>query len=83
MISEFKLMDKEGQTYAQIPCTWCKTVVDIPVTMIQIERWRNGAMIQQAMPQLSKDLREMFISGTCAKCWDQMFPPEDDDGEEA
>jgi hypothetical protein len=40
--------------------------------------WLEGALIQDAMPDVSRDMREMFISGTCPKCWDAMFNNEDE-----
>ena len=36
----------------------------------------NGALIQDAMPYLSADDRELLISGTCGACFDKMFPPD-------
>ena len=35
--------------------------------------WQNGKLIQDAMPYLSADERELIISGTCGKCFDEMF----------
>jgi len=79
MITELTIITREGQTYALLRCQWCPTQIEAPVDMKQIEAWRNGAMIQTAMPQLSADIREMFISGTCPKCWADMFPPPNDE----
>lgn len=42
--------------------------------------WHYGdEYIQDAMPELSPDEREMLISGVCPKCWDKMFPKEESD----
>jgi hypothetical protein len=73
MIGELTIIKREGQTYALLRCQWCPVQIECPVNMEHIEAWRQGAMIQDAMPELSADLREMFISGTCPKCWDDMF----------
>ena len=35
--------------------------------------------IQDIIPQVSPDIREMFISGMCGKCWDKMFEGFEDD----
>jgi hypothetical protein len=78
MIANLKIVEKEGQHYALLRCQWCPTQIEAPVVLEQIEAWRKGQMIQDAMPHLSKDIREMFISGTCPKCWDEMFPPEEE-----
>lgn len=32
----------------------------------------NGALIQDAFPDLDKALREQIVSGTHPKCWEQM-----------
>lgn len=83
MIKELQIFEKEGQPYALLRCNWCPTQIECPVNLEAIDRWRRGEMIQDAMPDMSADLREMFISGTCPKCWQDMFgledEPEDDD----
>jgi len=44
--------------------------------------WHNGeGFIQDLMPYLSTGERELLISGTCGRCFDEMFP-EDVDIEE-
>jgi hypothetical protein len=77
MINTLEIVEKEGQHYAKLRCQWCPTQIEVPVDLKKIDAWRKGQLIQNAMPDLSKDLREMFISGTCPKCWDEMFPPEE------
>ena len=61
-----------------VKCNWCPTVMDISVTMEQIDAWRGGMHIQDAMPHLTASEREMFISGTCDNCWTNMFGTEDE-----
>ncbi len=41
--------------------------------------WDSGVLIQDAMPRLSVNDREMLISGCCPKCWDKMWPSEDEE----
>lgn len=36
---------------------------DLDVTQEQIDRWRNGELIQNAMPQLNADDREFVKTG--------------------
>jgi hypothetical protein len=46
-----------------------------------VERWQSGDYIQDALPMLSADERELLISGICGHCFDTMFceeEPEDD-----
>jgi hypothetical protein len=45
------------------------------------KRWNNGAMIQDAFPEMSADDRERMISGTCGPCWNQLFADPDDEEE--
>jgi len=35
--------------------------------------WREGKYIQNAMPYLSADEREILVSGICGDCFDKMF----------
>ena len=41
--------------------------------------WQGGRLIQNVMPALTADQREMLISGTCPRCWDNLFPEEEDE----
>lgn len=46
-----------------------------------LELVRQGMLIQHAFPFLSSNERELLISGTCSKCWDEMFAQQDDEEE--
>jgi len=37
--------------------------MEIPVTKVQLDNWRNGALIQRAMPNLTADQREFIMTG--------------------
>lgn len=52
------------------------------VTEAQFNAWKSGTLIQVAMPQVEKDERELLISGTCGKCWEEMFKFDEGDGDE-
>jgi hypothetical protein len=46
------------------------------------ERYRqwlggHGGFIQDALPELTTDQREILMTGTCQKSWDSMFPEEE------
>jgi hypothetical protein len=62
--------------------------LDIDVTEDQIERWRAGANIQDAMPHLSAADREFVMSGITDEEWKAHFraeseeEPEERDGTE-
>lgn len=36
-------------------------------------RWKGGECIQDVFPEMTKDQREILISGTCPECWDELF----------
>jgi hypothetical protein len=46
---------------------------DIPVTQEQLDAWRSGALIQNAMPQLSADEREFIMTGITPDVWEELF----------
>lgn len=47
--------------------------MDIPVTKQQIERWRAGVLIQNAMPDLTPDQREFIMTGITPEEWNATF----------
>lgn len=64
-------------------CPLCGKIT--PVQIRRVADYRdymlNGKLAQDAFPYLSADEREMLISGICPTCWDNMFPPEEDEEE--
>ena len=52
---------------------------DLDITEEQVEAWQNGALIQDAMPQLSVADREFLINGVTDEEWRQTFGEEDED----
>ena len=55
----------------------CKNQVEMQVYVEDVTAWENGDLIQNAMPYLSADEREVLISGTCGPCFDRMFGSEE------
>lgn len=51
-------------------CPFCTKETVINVNADGWHAWREGAFIQNALPELSVDMREQLISGTCPSCWD-------------
>jgi len=42
------------------------------------ERWKSRTVdIQDALPSLSADERELLMTGTHAHCWEKMWGPDD------
>jgi len=58
------------------PFTGKVNAMDLPVTIEQVQKWENGELIQNAMPNLSADEREFLISGYTADDWSKMFGDE-------
>lgn len=46
---------------------------DIPCTQEQLDSWRNGTLIQDAMPNVPPEDREFLISGITPEEWKQSF----------
>ena len=46
--------------------------MDLPITPEQIGAWRNGMVIQRAMPHLTVSQREFLISGMTEQEWTDM-----------
>lgn len=56
-----------------IVCPFCGKTSYVVVPEKGFQDWQAGALIQDAMPELSADERELLISGICPECWDNMF----------
>ena len=49
------------------------TNVVLDVTEAQVLEWVNGAKIQDAMPQLSAEQRELLLTGITSDEWSDLF----------
>lgn len=66
-------------TYTVSATCQCGNVTEAIVPGPGLFRYNQGAFAQDAFPSLSGAEREaLFISGTCASCWDAMFSDVDD-----
>ena len=61
-----------------VPCRMCQETTDLKVNFQGFVNWKSGELIQEALPELSCDERELLISGTCGTCFDELFPSEDE-----
>lgn len=74
---KFEAIDLDELTV--IPsCRVCQKRVEIKVKHADFHKWQSGMLIQNAMPYLSKQDREMLISGTCDACFNKLFPKEEE-----
>jgi hypothetical protein len=58
-----------------VKCIKCGKEVDIKVTPEQEKELSNPnrRKIQEILPDHTPEEREMFASGLCEKCWDDIF----------
>lgn len=71
--------DEEGSNIRiTADCLECKTCYSFLINTTGYFAWRAGALIQNVLPTLSIDYKELLISGVCGRCFDKIF-----DGEEA
>jgi hypothetical protein len=56
-----------------VECWKCHDHYYIETTEDKLKRWQAGEHIQNVMPELSADHRELLISRTCPRCWDELW----------
>jgi hypothetical protein len=67
-------MDSERSMNLVLTCRICNVLqAPILVRPKDYQSWKRGELIQRAMPYLTPAEREMYISQTCALCWEAMF----------
>jgi hypothetical protein len=54
-------------------CPFCGVKNLVRVPQEQYDNWNSGMLIQNAMPNMSADDRELLMTGICNDC----FPSED------
>lgn len=55
------------------PFTGTTITINIDVTQAQLDAWKSGTLIQDAMPNLSADEREFIMTGITAEEWEELF----------
>lgn len=61
----------------EVTCIRCKKVYQIILSDKGYKRWQGGEFIQDALPELSADERELLMSSICGPCFDQLFGGSD------
>lgn len=57
-----------------VECWQCGTVYVIVVDLEGYLSWLyEGKLLQHALPQNTHDERELLLTGTCGKCYDELF----------
>ncbi len=54
-------------------CPFCGQVCQALLITAEFDAWRNGALIQNAMPTTPATTREWLISGICPDCQESIF----------
>ena len=54
-------------------CFWCGNTAQIDVPFEGFVLWNNGKLIQEALPELSSDERELLMTGTHSDCWEAAY----------
>lgn len=52
--------------------------LDLNITEEEADKFRKGALIQNAFPNLSADEREFILTGITKEEWDKTFKDEDE-----
>lgn len=73
-----KLFDKDLIDYTAT-CPFCGKQQTIKVNPVSLEVYRNGALLQDAFPNLTPAERGAIKTGICLDCWDKMFEDTDED----
>lgn len=72
-----KIEMKDGTVTKTVTCEVTGELVSVSVPVECYDAWRRGALIQRAMPMLTADEREIFITGTTNAEWDEMFKDDE------
>ena len=72
-----KTLMNEQKTDVRATCLRCGETTVIKANVSDVVAWQNGELIQDVLSYLSDDERELLISKTCGKCFDEMFPDSD------
>ena len=60
-------------TTMNLQCVHCDETHQINLNYEDVQAWKDGTLIQEALPYLNADQRELLISKTCGPCFDKMF----------
>jgi hypothetical protein len=69
-----ELIDRNGTTFVKLTytCMWCEQPNQVEVVHEEYRDWvEKGMLIQNAMPTTSAADREVLMTGSHAKCWDE------------
>jgi hypothetical protein len=86
MLHELSVLNEnpiENVATVAVTCWSCGTAFMVEVDYEGFLRWRyEGTLLQLALPQNTHDERELLLTGTCGKCYDEMFDLDDEEKED-
>jgi hypothetical protein len=59
------------------PCIITKKQISVTIPAKELNAYRRGALIQEAMPSLTASEREFLMSGMSDEAWNQTMKDED------
>jgi hypothetical protein len=62
----------------EVYCRMCQLRTSFPVRRAGYVAWKDGGLIQKVLSELSKEQRELMISGTCGACFEKLFTGEEE-----
>ena len=68
-----KTLMGEQKTTIRAICLRCGETTVIKANVSDVVAWQNGELIQDVLSYLNEDERELLISKTCGKCFDDIF----------
>lgn len=83
-IREFQIKERarNGNYILSLICVVCKRPKEITVSGHEMFKLQTSNLSLQAiLPNHTPGEREMFISGICDTCWEEIFKKEDDEVE--
>ena len=57
----------------EVTCVKSNKTYKVVVPDLGFIKWQNGEHIQDAMPEVSPDDRELLMSHICGRCFDKIF----------
>lgn len=55
-----------------VECPLCGRLTELDVPNSGFLAWQDGSRIQDALPMLTADEREVLMTGICPACWDEI-----------
>lgn len=80
-MAKFKQEEELRTEIVVIKCPKCPVCGLSGMVIAPLSAWNeyaNGMHVQNAFPMLNADQREMIVSGTHSKCWDELWGDDED-----